>query len=92
MVGVVVLASSPRDPIRSKHHNGRCLRAMHMYSAATPPPPWSSKVRWNGRWDQQHDGVVLMVESICGQGFAYAREVEEERQRSSQTRAKGSYI
>jgi hypothetical protein len=30
---------------------------------------------------QQHDGVVLMVESICGQGFAYAREVEEDRQK-----------
>jgi hypothetical protein len=35
-------------------------------------------VWWSGRWDQQHDGVVFMVESICGQGFAYAREVEEE--------------
>jgi hypothetical protein len=23
--------------------------------------------------------MVLMVESICGQGFAYAREVEEDR-------------
>jgi hypothetical protein len=34
-------------------------------------------MRWSGRWDQQHDGVVLMVESICGQGFAYARKVEE---------------
>jgi hypothetical protein len=52
---------------------------MHTYSAATSPPPRSSEVRWSGRWDQQHDGVVLMVESICGQGFAYAREVEEER-------------
>jgi hypothetical protein len=30
-----------------------------------------------------------MVDSICGQGFAYAREVEEDRQKSSQTRAKG---
>jgi hypothetical protein len=38
-------------------------------------------VRWSGRRDQQHDGVVLMVESIYGQGFAYAREVEEERQK-----------
>jgi hypothetical protein len=37
-------------------------------------------VWWSGRWDQQHDGVVLMVESIYGQSFAYAREVEEERQ------------
>jgi hypothetical protein len=34
-----------------------------------------------------------MVESICGQGFAYTREVEEERQKiSRQTRAKASYI
>jgi hypothetical protein len=36
-------------------------------------------MRWSGRWDQQHDGMVLMVESICGQSFTYAREVEEER-------------
>jgi hypothetical protein len=77
VVGVVVLAS-PRDPIRSKCHNGRRLRAFHTYRATTTPPPRSSKVRWSGRWDQQHDGVVLMVESICGQGFAYAHEVEEE--------------
>jgi hypothetical protein len=48
------------------------------YSAATTPPPWSSKVWWSGRWDQQHDGVVLMVESICRQGFAYAHNVEED--------------
>jgi hypothetical protein len=34
-----------------------------------------------GRWDQQHDGVLLMVESICGKGFAYTREVEEDRQK-----------
>jgi hypothetical protein len=79
VVGVVVLASPPRDPIRSKRHNGRRLRALHTYSAATTPPPRSSEARWSGRWDQQHDGVVLMVESICGQGFAYAREVEEEK-------------
>jgi hypothetical protein len=79
MIDVVVLASPPRDPIRSKRHNGRRLRALHTYSATTTPSPWPNKVRCNGRWDQQHDGVVLMVESICGQGFAYAREVEEER-------------
>jgi hypothetical protein len=79
VVGVVILVSPPRDPIQSKRHKGRRLRAMHMYSAATTAPPWSSKVRWNGRWDLQHDGVVLMVESICGQDFAYAHEVEEER-------------
>jgi hypothetical protein len=81
VVGVVVLASPPRDPIRSKRHNGRRLRALHTYSATTAPPPWSSKARWSGRWDQQHDSVVLMVESICGQGFAYAHEVEERRQK-----------
>jgi hypothetical protein len=80
VVGVVVLASPPRDPIRSKRHNGRCLRALHTYRATTTPPPRSSKARWSGRWDQQHDGVVLVVESICGQGFAYVREVEEDRQ------------
>jgi hypothetical protein len=79
VVGVVILASPPRDPIRSKRHNGRRLRALHTYSATTNPPPRSSKVRWRDRWDQQHDGVVLMVESICGQDFAYACEVEEER-------------
>jgi hypothetical protein len=78
VVGVVVLASPPRDPIQSKRYNRRRLRALHMYSAATTPPPRSSKARWSGRWDQKHDGVVLMVESICGQGFAYASEVEEE--------------
>jgi hypothetical protein len=54
---------------------------MHTYSAATTPPPRSSKVRWSSRWDQQHNDVVLMVESIYGQGFAYAHEVEEDRQK-----------
>jgi hypothetical protein len=82
VVSVVILACPPRDPIRSKRHNGRDLRALHTYSAATTPPPRSSKVRWSDRWDQQHDGVVLMVESICGQGFAYMHEVEEERQKN----------
>jgi hypothetical protein len=55
------------------------------------PPPQSSKVWWSGIWDLQHDGVVLMVESICGQGFTYACKVEEERQKSSQTRARKYY-
>jgi hypothetical protein len=81
VVGVVVLASPPHDPSRSKRHNGRHLRALHTYSAMTNPLSRSSKVRWSGRWDQQHDGVVLMVESICGQGLAYACEVEEDRQK-----------
>jgi hypothetical protein len=78
MVSVVILASPPRDPIRSKHHNGRRLRALHTYNTTTTPPPRSSKARWSGRWDQQHDSVVLMVKSICGKGFAYAHKVEEE--------------
>jgi hypothetical protein len=64
---------------------------MHTYSAPTSPPPRSNKVWWSGRWDQQHDGVVLMVESICEEGFAYMRKVEEDRQKSSQTRARKSY-
>jgi hypothetical protein len=91
LVGVVVLASPPRDLIRSKRHNGRRLRTLHTYSATTSPPHRSSKVRWSGRWDQQYDGVVRMVESIYGQGFAYTREVEEDRQRSNQTRARKYY-
>jgi hypothetical protein len=90
VVGVAVLASPSRDPIQSKRHNGRRLQALHTYIAATAPPPRSGKVRWSGRWDQQHNGVVLMVESICRQGFAYEREVEEHRQRSSQTRARNT--
>jgi hypothetical protein len=81
VVGVVVLASPPRDPIRSKRHNGRRLRALHTYRTTTTPPPRSSKVWWSGRWDQQHDGVMLMVESICEQGFAYAHGVEEDWQK-----------
>jgi hypothetical protein len=52
---------------------------LHTYSAATTPPPRFSKVRWSGRWDQQYNGVVLIVESIYGQDFAYTREVEEKR-------------
>jgi hypothetical protein len=91
VVGVVVLASPPHDPIRSKRHNGRRLLALHTYSTTTTPPPRSSKVRWSGRWDQQHDGVVLMMKSICGQDFAYARKVEEDRQKSNQTRARKYY-
>jgi hypothetical protein len=91
MVSVVKLAFPTRNLIRSKRHNGRRLRALHMYNAMTTPPPRSSKVRWSGIWDQQHDSLVLMVESICGQGFAYAREVEDDRQKSSQTRARNDY-
>jgi hypothetical protein len=32
-----------------------------------------------------------MVESICGQGFAYAREVEKKLRKTSQTRARKGY-
>jgi hypothetical protein len=78
VVGVVVLASPPCVLIRSKRHNGRRLRALHTYSALMSPFPWSSKAWWSGRWDQQHDDVVLMIDSICEQDFAYAREVEED--------------
>jgi hypothetical protein len=52
VVGVVVLASPPRDPIRSKRHNGRHLRALHTYSTTTSPSPRSSEVQWSGRWAQ----------------------------------------
>jgi hypothetical protein len=55
---------------------------MHTYSTPTTSPPRSSKVWWSGRWDQQHDGVVFMVESIYGQGFTYAREVGEDWQKN----------
>jgi hypothetical protein len=80
MVGVVILASTSRDLIRSKRRNGWRLRVLHRCRTTMTLPHRSSKVRWSGRWDQQHDGVVLIVESICGQGFTYAREVEEDRQ------------
>jgi hypothetical protein len=75
------VSSSRSDPIRSKRHNRRRLRAMHTYSTMTTPPPRSSKARWSDRWDQQHDGVVLIVESICRQGFAYMCKVEEDLQK-----------
>jgi hypothetical protein len=51
MVGIVVLASNPRDPIRSKRHNGRRLRALHTYSAATTLPSRSNEIWRSGRWD-----------------------------------------
>ena len=73
VVAVVVLASPPRDPIRSKRHNGRRLRVLHTYSATTTPPSRSSEIWWSSRWDRQHDGVVSMVESIRRQGFACLR-------------------
>jgi hypothetical protein len=42
VVSVVVL-TSPRDSIRSKHHNGRCLWALHTYNATTTTPPRSAR-------------------------------------------------
>jgi hypothetical protein len=64
MDDVVVLAvfSSRSDPIQRR--KWRRLREMHTYSAPTTPPSRSSEIWWSGRWDQQHDGVVSMVESM----------------------------
>jgi hypothetical protein len=50
---------------------------MHMCSKPTNLPPLSSKIWWSGRWDQQHDGVVLMVEKIHMKGFTYTCGVQE---------------
>jgi hypothetical protein len=35
-----------------------------------------------GRWDQQHNGVVFMVESVCRQGFTYMHKEEEDWQKN----------
>jgi hypothetical protein len=78
MDDVVVLAvSSPRsDPIQ--HRKLRRLREMHTYGATTSPPSLVQQVWWRDRLDQQHDGVVLMVESFCGKASP-ARSRERER-------------
>ena len=39
---------------------------MHTYGITTSPPSLVQQVWWRDRLDQQHDGVVLMVESFCG--------------------------
>jgi hypothetical protein len=50
-----------------------------MYNVMMTPPHRSNKVWWSGRWDQQHDSAVLMVEKFM-QGFAkLLRRVEELR-------------
>jgi hypothetical protein len=61
-VVVLAVSSSRSDPIQ--HCKWRCLREMHTYSAPTTLPSWSSEIRWSGRWDRQHNGVVSMVESM----------------------------
>jgi hypothetical protein len=62
---VVVLASSSSrsDPIQRR--KWRRLREMHTYDAAMSPPSLVQQVWWRDRLDQQHDGVVLMVENFC---------------------------
>jgi hypothetical protein len=62
---VVVLAfsSSRSDPIQRR--KWRCLREMHTYGAATSPPSLVQQVWWRDRLNQQHDGVVIMVENFC---------------------------
>jgi hypothetical protein len=62
-VVVLAIASSRSDLIQ--HLKWRCLREMHMYGAMTSPPSLVQQVWWRYRLDQQHDGVVLMVESFC---------------------------
>jgi hypothetical protein len=74
-VVVLAVSSSRSDPIQ--HRKWRCLREMHTYSAAMSPPSLVQQVWWRDRLDQQHDGVVLMVENFCGR--AHLRAVARER-------------
>jgi hypothetical protein len=62
---VVILAVSSlrSDPIQRR--KWRRLQEMHTYGAATSPPSLVQQVWWRDRLDQQHDGVVLMVENFC---------------------------
>jgi hypothetical protein len=61
---VVVLAFSSlrSDPIQRR--KWRRLREMHTYGTSTSPPSLVHQVWWRDRLDQQHDGVVLMVENF----------------------------
>jgi hypothetical protein len=90
MDDVVVLAFSSlrSDPIQ--HRKWRRLREMHTYSAPTTPPSRSSEIWWSGRWDQQHDGVVSMVESMRRQGFACLRGGERTEKGGFRKRAAAS--
>jgi hypothetical protein len=78
MDDVVVLAVSfPRsDPIQ--HRKWRRLREIHTYGATMSPPSLVQQVWWRDRLDLQHDGVVLMVESLCGSASP-TRSHEKER-------------
>jgi hypothetical protein len=87
VVGVVVLASPPRDPIRSKRHNGWRLQALHTYNAPTTPPSQSSEIWWSGRWVRQHNGMVFMVECMRRQGFACLRGGRRPKKRGFRNRA-----
>jgi hypothetical protein len=62
---VVVLAVSSLRSDSIQRHKWRRLREMHTYGAATSSPSLVQKVWWRDRLDQQHDGVVLMVENFC---------------------------
>jgi hypothetical protein len=64
MDDVVVLAffSLRSDPIQRR--KWRRLREMHTYGTSTSPPSLVQQVCWRDRLDQQHDGVVLMVENF----------------------------
>jgi hypothetical protein len=61
---VVVLAFSSlrSDPIQCR--KWRRLREMHTYGTSTSPPSLVQQVWWRDRLDQQHDGLVLMVENF----------------------------
>jgi hypothetical protein len=65
MDNVVVLAFSSlrSDPIQRR--KWRRLREMHTYGAATSPPYLVQQVWWRYRLNQQHVGMVLMVENFC---------------------------
>jgi hypothetical protein len=62
-VVVLAVSSSRSDPIQRR--KWRRLREMHTYGAAMSPPFLVQQVWWRDRLDQQHVGVVLMVENFC---------------------------
>jgi hypothetical protein len=56
---------------------------MHTYGATTSPPSLVQQVWWRDRLDQQHDGVVLMVENFCSRASpTCSREREKWRGRN----------
>jgi hypothetical protein len=62
---VVVLAFSSlrSDPIQRR--KWQRLREMHTYGTSMSLPSLVQQVWWRDRLDQQHNGVVLMVENFC---------------------------